>query len=109
AALADVVTRHESLRTLFAAPQGIPQQLVMPAERADLGWNVIDATGWSEDQLSGAIDTAARHSFNLAAEIPMRAQLFRIADDEHVLMAVAHHVAADGLSVRPLVHDLGVA
>ena len=38
AALADVVGRHESLRTLFVAPDGIPQQLVMPAERADFGW-----------------------------------------------------------------------
>ena len=38
AALADVVGRHESLRTLFPAPEGIPQQVVVPAERADFGW-----------------------------------------------------------------------
>ena len=43
AALADVVGRHESLRTLFPAPEGIPQQLVVPAERADFGWQVVDA------------------------------------------------------------------
>ena len=47
AALADVVGRHESLRTLFAAPEGIPQQLVVPPERADFGWEVVDASGWS--------------------------------------------------------------
>ena len=40
AALADVVGRQESLRTLFPALEGIPRQLVIPAERADFGWAV---------------------------------------------------------------------
>ena len=109
AALADVVGRHESLRTLFAAPGGIPRQLVVPAERADFGWDVVDATGWSATRLEEAIGTAARHSFDLATEIPLRARLFPVTDDEHVLVAVAHHIAADGWSITPLVADLGVA
>src|SRR6202035_3656839 len=68
-----------------------------------------DATGWSVARLEEAIDAAVRHSFDLAAEIPLRAGLFRIADDEHVLVAVMHHIAADGSSISPLVADLGVA
>src|SRR4029077_15118513 len=55
AALADVVGRHESLRTVFPAPKGIPQQLVVPVERADFGWQVIDAGGWSAARLEEAI------------------------------------------------------
>ena len=109
AALADVVGRHESLRTLFPAVEGIPQQLVVPVERADFGWQVVDATGWSASRLGEAIDAAARHPFDLATEIPLRARLFRVADDEHVLVAVVHHIAADGWSITPLVRDLGVA
>ncbi|WP_155768644.1 non-ribosomal peptide synthetase, partial [Mycobacterium colombiense] len=109
AALADVVGRHESLRTLFAAPDGIPQQVVIPMERADFGWGVIDATGWSTTQLDEAIEAAASHAFDLTTEIPLRARLFRVADDEHVLVAAVHHIAADGLSMSPLVADLGVA
>ncbi len=109
AALADVVGRHESLRTLFPAVEGIPRQLVVPVERADLGWDVVDAAGWSASRLGEAIDTAARYSFDLAAEIPLRARLFRVAEDEHVLVGVVHHIAADGWSITPLVADLGVA
>ena len=109
AALADVVHRHESLRTLFAAPDGIPQQVVVSPERADFGWAVVDATEWSADRLGAAIEETVRHAFDLKAEIPLRARLFRVADDEHVLVAAVHHIAADGWSIAPLVTDLGVA
>ncbi|WP_459956338.1 condensation domain-containing protein, partial [Mycobacterium avium] len=100
---------HESLRTVFAAPDGTPQQVVLPAERADLGWRVVNARDWSASRLREAIDAAARETFDLATQIPLRATLFRIGEDEHVLVAVVHHIAADGWSLRPLVRDLGVA
>ncbi len=109
AALADVVGRHESLRTMFAAPKGIPRQLVVPAEEADFGWDVVDATGWSATELDEAIGAVARHPFDLAAEIPLQARLFRVSENEHVVVSVAHHIAADGLSMGPMVNDLGVA
>nr|WP_308207127.1 non-ribosomal peptide synthetase [Mycobacterium szulgai] len=109
AALTDVVDRQESLRTLFPAPAGIPQQVVIPLERADFGWRIVDATGWAAGRLSAAIHDAACHSFNLDAEIPLRATLFRISDDDHALVTVVHHIAGDGWSLTPLVRDLGVA
>src|SRR5271166_6365048 len=109
AALADVVGRHESLRTLFAAVEGIPRQVVVSPEGADFGWEVVDATGWSAARLEETIGTAVRDPFDLATQIPLRARLFRISEDEHVLVAVVHHIAADGWSVTPLVADLGVA
>lgn len=108
-ALRDVVGRHESLRTLFAVSDGVPHQVVVPAESADFGWQVIDARGWPVDQLERAVGTTACHAFDLSAEIPMYAALFQVADNEHVLAAVVHHIAGDGWSVTPLVADLGVA
>ena len=109
AALADVVARHESLRTLFPAPEGIPQQLVVPAEQTEFGWDVVDATGWPASRLGEAIEEAGGYTFDLASEIPLRATLFRMGDDEHVLVGVVHHIAADGWSITPLVADLAEA
>ncbi|WP_196772720.1 condensation domain-containing protein, partial [Mycobacterium colombiense] len=109
AALGDVVARHESLRTVFPAQQGTPRQVVVPSDSSDVGWQVIDARGWPIERLSEAIDTVARHRFDLSGEIPLRAMLLRLAEDDHVLVAVAHHIAADGWSLTPLVRDLGVA
>ncbi|WP_029111011.1 non-ribosomal peptide synthetase, partial [Mycobacterium sp. URHD0025] len=108
-ALADVVGRHESLRTVFAADQGVPRQVVMSVEDAEFGWQVVDAGGWPADRLEDAVGVAVGQAFDLATEIPLRATLFRLADDDHVLVAVVHHIAADGWSVAPLVRDLGVA
>ncbi|WP_142281571.1 non-ribosomal peptide synthetase, partial [Mycobacterium kyorinense] len=109
AALADVVDRHESLRTVFRSVEGVPQQIVIPIERADFEWSVVDATEWRESQLGEAIDEVARHTFDLTAEIPLRARLFTVSADEHVLVAVVHHIAADGWSIAPLVRDLSTA
>ncbi|WP_412457679.1 amino acid adenylation domain-containing protein, partial [Mycolicibacterium celeriflavum] len=108
-ALRDLVGRHESLRTLFPATEGTPQQLVIPAEQADFGWHIVDAAGWSTSRLDEAIGAAVREPFDLETEIPLRATLFRTGDEEHVLVAVVHHIAADGWSITPLVADLGVA
>nr|WP_245008737.1 non-ribosomal peptide synthetase [Mycolicibacterium farcinogenes] len=109
AALADVVCRHESLRTLFPAVDGVPRQVVVPEEDADFGWRIIGAQDWSVDRLTEAVSAEVGHTFDLTNEIPLRATLFQLADSEHVLVAVVHHIAADGWSIGPLVRDLGMA
>ncbi len=95
-ALADVVARHESLRTLFVAPEGTPEQVIIPADRADIGWETVDAAGWTARRLDDAVGAAARHTFDLSTQIPFHAKLFRASDDNHILVVVVHHIAADG-------------
>ncbi|OMC33796.1 non-ribosomal peptide synthetase [Mycobacterium sp. GA-1841] len=108
-ALADVIGRHESLRTVFVSPAGTPRQAVTPVEDVDFGWEVVDATGWPASAMDEAIEATVRYSFDLSTEIPMRAKLFRVSEVEHVLVAVVHHIAADGWSLTPLVRDLNLA
>jgi amino acid adenylation domain-containing protein len=108
-ALADVVGRHESLRTVFWTVDGVPQQRIIAADQADFGWSVVDAVRWSATQLEDAVGGAARYAFDLATEIPVRARLFTVVDQEHVLVFTVHHIAADGWSLTPLLRDLGTA
>ncbi|MEB3984461.1 condensation domain-containing protein, partial [Mycobacterium sp. 663a-19] len=86
-----------------------PYQVVLSAEQADFGWQVIDARGWPHNQLAEALEQVAAHRFDLGTQIPLRAQLFHTGADEYVLVAVAHHIAADGASMTPLLADLGAA
>ncbi|WP_158641357.1 non-ribosomal peptide synthetase [Amycolatopsis eburnea] len=107
AAWADVVARHESLRTLIAEDdQGGAVQRILPAHEADVPFAELTVPG---GELDAAIDAQVRHKFDLTAEIPLRVALIRHADDEYVLLALLHHIAADGWSTAPLVRDLSEA
>ena len=107
AAVADVVARHEALRTRYPDTEGRPWQQVVPAEECGAGL-AVTALG-SPEQLDRALADAARQPFDLAAGLPLRAQLFTLSPTEHVLLLTVHHIAADGWSVGLIGADLAAA
>ena len=54
---------REPAHAVCRRPTGYPSSWWCRAERADFGWQVVDATGWSAARLDEAIDAAARHQF----------------------------------------------
>ncbi|MFJ9898453.1 amino acid adenylation domain-containing protein [Streptomyces sp. NPDC091280] len=106
AALADVVTRHEPLRTLHPDFQGAPYQRILDPEAGRPKLTVVPAT---EAELPALLTAAAGHRFALSTETPLRATLFTLTDDTHVLLLLAHHIAVDGWSMAPLMRDLETA
>ncbi|WP_338781635.1 amino acid adenylation domain-containing protein [Streptomyces sp. DG1A-41] len=106
AALADLVTRHETLRTVFAEDAQGPYQTVLDPESARPDLTVLDTTA---DELAGALEEQARYAFDIGAEPPLRAVLFAVGPDEHVLLLLVHHIATDGWSMPLLVRDLTAA
>ncbi|MFG2005209.1 amino acid adenylation domain-containing protein, partial [Spirillospora sp. NPDC048911] len=108
AALRDVIARHESLRTLFGEADGEPYQRILDADEAEPELRIADLTtaGASGDDLHGRLFTDATRGFDLAAELPLRAFLYRLGAGEHVLLLVMHHVAGDGWSLAPLARDV---
>jgi amino acid adenylation domain-containing protein/non-ribosomal peptide synthase protein (TIGR01720 family) len=105
-ALADVVTRHEVLRTIFPETDGIPRQQILPPEAAR---PELTVTAVGEAGLQAAVDGLARHSFDLGREAQLHARLLVLGRAEHVLMLVVHHIAADGWSLASLQHDMATA
>ncbi|MFE2979167.1 amino acid adenylation domain-containing protein [Streptomyces sp. NPDC059258] len=103
----DIVTRHEILRTVYREVEGKPYQQVLGAEKARIGLPPRQVAG--DEELAAAIAAAARHPFDIAAEIPIKAVLLGVGPDEHVLVLVIHHIAADGWSATPLAKDLATA
>ncbi|MEV6557492.1 amino acid adenylation domain-containing protein [Nocardia sp. NPDC051756] len=106
-AIADVITRHEILRTVYPRHNDVAYQSILPAWPIDLTPEPVEAA-----DLLTRIAEAASIGFDVAAEIPLRAKLFRVGTGEaieHVLVFVAHHICADGWSMMPLTRDVMVA
>ncbi|WP_049576268.1 non-ribosomal peptide synthetase, partial [Streptomyces sp. SBT349] len=106
AAVADVVARHEALRTVFPDEAGVPWQRVL--DRADVHVD-LTVTSVTEDRVEAALTAAARRLFDLATEPPLRVELLRLAPESHVLLVVLHHIAGDGQSMGPLCRDISTA
>ncbi|MGV9868717.1 amino acid adenylation domain-containing protein [Rhodococcus koreensis] len=106
AAVADVVGRHEPLRTLYPDSDGVAYQQVVPVSRATPSLRPISV---ARGDVAARVATFASQGFTLGAEPPIRARLFALATDEWVLAVMVHHISADGFSVPLLVRDLMTA
>lgn len=105
-ALNDVVERHEILRTIFPETMGISHQYVLDAAAAKVELLISNS---SKTELQNELANAVRYSFDLAAEPAIRAQLYILGPNEHVLLLLLHHIAGDGWSLTPLTRDLSAA
>ncbi|WP_345616695.1 amino acid adenylation domain-containing protein, partial [Nocardia iowensis] len=106
AAVADLVERHETLRTVYPAVDGTGYQVVLPAAQAVPELSVTEV---AETELPSRLAEFALAGFDVAAEVPLRTALFQLGGDDYVLAVVVHHIAADGTSMAPMVRDLTVA
>nr|WP_267286741.1 non-ribosomal peptide synthetase [Kitasatospora acidiphila] len=105
-ALLDVVGRHEVLRTVFPVVDGEPFQRVLAADEAGFEVPVVAV---EPDGLDAAVAEASGHLFDLATQIPLRATVFVVAPEEHVLVVLVHHIASDGWSTGALARDISTA
>ncbi|MEU1430626.1 amino acid adenylation domain-containing protein [Nocardia sp. NPDC005746] len=105
-AVADLVARHETLRTVYPQSGGAAHQVVLPAEQAVPELTAEPAAAADLPELIG---TLLATGFDVTREIPLRVRLFEVEPAVHVIVLVAHHISADGWSMGPLARDLMTA
>ncbi|MFE5871458.1 amino acid adenylation domain-containing protein [Streptomyces roseifaciens] len=105
-AVADVTARHESLRTVVAEHEGRVVQRILDAPAPADALHVVTTT---EEALETDVQTAVRHGFDLARELPLRVTVLDIGPMDHVLVLLFHHIAGDEWSMLPFVDDLTTA
>ncbi len=106
--MGEIVRRHEALRTVFAAPEGVPVQVIQPA--APVLLPVVDLSGLPagrrEAQALLLTDEEAARPFDLAHGPLLRGVLLRLAEEEHIAALTMHHIASDGWSMGILVREI---
>ncbi len=107
-ALEEVVRRHETLRTRIEIRDGRPYAILADAQPADM--RVLDLSDKSHSQLESEarrhmVDEADR-PFDLAGELPWRAMLIRLCEDDYIFQVTIHHIACDGWSMGVLRAEL---
>src|SRR5262249_43574848 len=111
-ALHMVVRRHEALHTKFhVRGQSVDVDTTFRSSDVTLTSVWLDAATESERLAEARAAMIARvaQRFDLSREIPLRAFLFRLGEDDHVLFMVVHHVAADAPSVLLVTQQLLLA
>ncbi|MFC7449655.1 non-ribosomal peptide synthase/polyketide synthase [Rhodococcus daqingensis] len=106
AAAADVVTRHEALRTVYPDSPTGPVQVLVPAEDAIPELRRVEV---SAAELDEQVQRYLWADYDVSRELPLRMRLFALGEDDHVLAIVVHHIAADGASMGVLTRDVMIA
>jgi thioesterase domain-containing protein len=103
-ALGEVVRRHAVLRTTFPEIGGEPVQRIHAPARFHL-----DYARASESHVREAVSNKCRTPFDLANQFALRATLFRLTEQEHILSLESHIMAIDGWSAGLLRSELFAA
>ncbi len=109
---AEILRRHEALRTRFAERQGVPVQVIDPPPAVALPWIDLTALPPVARQREAERITAeeAVLPFDLQRGPVLRFALLGLGmvegEEEHVLLLTLHHAVSDGWSVGVLTREL---
>jgi amino acid adenylation domain-containing protein len=107
-AFTEVVSRHESLRTILPIRNGRPVQVLLPGIGTLPAIDLSGLPAAIREPAARALVTAeALRPFDLASGPLVRFTLLRLAAEEHLMLITVHHIVSDGWSMGVLVNELG--
>ncbi|MDE4133250.1 amino acid adenylation domain-containing protein [Phaeobacter sp. QD34_3] len=106
-AIETLVDRHEQLRVNLELTDAGVQPRLQP-QGCGCDFAVHEATGWTAAELQAALDRRARVPFDLGQDRLLRADLFHLGTEEHVLLISVHHAVCDLWSLALLVKELSL-
>jgi amino acid adenylation domain-containing protein len=108
AAFQEIVRRHEALRTNFVNIDGDGEQVIR--EQAHLPLPLTDLSHLAKDEqereLKRLIAKETQRPFQLAFDLLVRAALYKLAANEHVLVLTMHHIVSDAWSMGVLLKEV---
>jgi amino acid adenylation domain-containing protein len=105
----DLVARHNVLRSCYrSGDDGALLQVIKQPWQVRLPVTEINATT-DQDRITKARQVVADHSrvlFDLSSGPVIRAELLRLAADDHILLVVIHHIVADHWSLGVVADEI---
>ena len=99
----EIVRRHESLRTTFTAGADAQvAQVIHPPQPVAVALYDLRGLAAAErpTEVQRLLAEQSQRPFDLAQGPLLRAQLFQLAPEEHILLMTFHHIAVDGWAIH---------
>src|SRR5262245_13617362 len=107
--LAELVRRHENLRTRFETIDGEGAQVIDPPGAFRL--EVVDLSQLPEQEREAEAlrrrQAEIEQPFDLTRGPLFRVSLLRLGSEDHLLLMTMHHIISDGWSIGIMIRELG--
>ncbi|MCT7951957.1 amino acid adenylation domain-containing protein [Ancylothrix sp. C2] len=105
----EIISRHEALRTTFAAIEGEPMQIISP--RLNIPLKILNLQELPkterESKAKKLAELESEQPFNLATGPLIRTSIIQLEETENILLLSMHHIISDDWSVGVLIRELG--
>ena len=104
----EIVRRHEALRTRFETVDLQPMQVIAPTASLEMPLTDLSslAAPQREAEAKRLCAEEGQRPFDLKNDLMLRARLFRLAPEDHILFLNFHHIVVDGWSLGVMFSEL---